>query len=136
MYYSNRQRCWAQARNKLFPAILARNVGPPSRNIHFAPSHSDSLRFLGRQLLLSCQHALDAIDPLPLIDGELLVTCDNGAGEQIKPSQCFLFLTHRANDEFVSAAGQYLEGSGPETADFVAQANRTRRAIFRQLGGA
>jgi hypothetical protein len=94
------------------------------------------LRFLARHLPLSCQCALDTIDPLPLIDGELLVTRNNGAVERITPSQFFLFLTDRANDELVSAARRYLEGCGPETADIVEWPNHTHREVFRQLGGA
>jgi hypothetical protein len=89
-----------------------------------------------RQLLLSCQRALDAMDPIPLIDRELLVTRDNGAVERSKSSQFFLFLTHRANDELVSAERQYLEGCDPETADIVEQAKHIHHAIFRHLGGA
>jgi hypothetical protein len=89
-----------------------------------------------RQLLLSCQRALDAIDPLPLIDRELLATCDNGAVERIRPTRFFLFLTQRANDKLVSAAGQFLEGCGPAMADIVEQVNHTHLPIFRQLGGA
>jgi hypothetical protein len=81
----------------------SKNIWPSSQDNQCTPSHSDFLRFLARQLLLSCQRALDAIDPLPLIDGELLVQCDTGAVERITPSQCFLFPTHRANGDLVSA---------------------------------
>jgi predicted Mrr-cat superfamily restriction endonuclease len=91
------------------------------------------MRFLTRQLLLSCQRVLDAIDRLPLIDRELLVTCDNGAVERITPSQFFLFLTHRANDDLVSAARQHFESCDSETRDIVEHANHTHHAIFRRL---
>jgi hypothetical protein len=130
MFFSNRK----QRRDQAKKYFSARNILPPIQDNRRGTW--DLLRFLARQLLLSCQHALDAIDPLLLIDGELLVTRDNSAVERIKPSQFFLVLTHRANDELVSAARQYLEGCGPETADIVEQANHTHHAIFRQLGGA
>jgi hypothetical protein len=115
---------------------VSNHILPASQDNQCTPSYSDSLRFIARHLLLSCRHVLDAIGPLRLIDGELLVTCDNGAVERIKPTQSFLFLTHRGNDEFVSAARQYLEGCGLETADIVEQANHAHHTIFRQLGGA
>jgi hypothetical protein len=111
----------------------SKNIWPVSQDTQRTPSHSDFLRFLARRLLLSCQRALDAIDPLPLIDGELLVTCDNGAVERITPSQFFLFLTHDANDDLINAARRYLESSDPETANIVEHANHTHHAVFQQL---
>jgi hypothetical protein len=138
----NRSQRLPQAENRsgkqqfLIKQSSSKNIWPVSQDNQCTQSHSDFLRFIVRLPLLSCQRALDAIDCLLLIDGELLVTRDNGAIERVKPSQFFLFLTHRANDELVSAARQYLEGCGPETADIVEPENHTHHAIFRQLGGA
>jgi hypothetical protein len=136
----NRSECLPQDQNQSgkqkfrLKQSTSKNIWQSSQDNQCTPS--DFLRFRARGLLLSCQRALDAIDPLPLIDGELLVPCDNGAVERIKRSRFFLFLTHRANNELVSAARQYLEGCRPETADIVEQANHPHHAIFRQLGGA
>jgi hypothetical protein len=85
-----------------------------------------------RRFLLGSQRALDAIDPLPLIDGELLVRGGNGAVDRITPSQFSLFLTHDANDDLINAARQYLESGDPETANIVEHANHTHHAIFQQ----
>jgi hypothetical protein len=114
----------------------SKNIWPASQDSQRSLSHSDFLRFSGCPLLLGCQRALDAIDHLLLVHDELLVTCGNGAVKRITPSQFFLFITHRADDELVSAERQYLEGCGPETADIEEQANHTHHAICRQLGRA
>jgi hypothetical protein len=113
-----------------------RNQGSPQDRNRSGKQKVRIKQLTYRQLLFRYQGALDAIGPLRLIDRELIVTYDNGTVEWIKSSQFFLFPTHRANDKLVSAARQYLEGCGPETADIVEQANHTHHALFRQLGRA
>jgi hypothetical protein len=133
----NRSECLPQDQNRSgkqkfrLKQSTSKNIWQSSQDNQCTPS--DFLRFRARGLLLSCQRALDAIDPLPLIDGELLVTCNNGAVERIKPSQFFLFLTHDAIDDLINAARQYLESCDPATCDIVEQANHTHHAIFQQL---